>query len=273
MPVCRSGRGVYFYIINQANMNQYPQYPDSEQRHRFRHRHHRDRQFPRAGFGLVILLVGALLLLHKLNFFPYLSIHDTWPVILIIIGLAIGVRRRFTNNAWWILILIGVLKLIPEFEIMGQSSAALAIPAALIVGGLILILRPGKKKDIRSYSMETVTNTEHTLNVDVTFGGRKEIVTSKDFRGGSVTATFAGVEINLMQADSIIQPMVMDMKVICGGIDLVVPSHWEVQNEIEPTFGSVEDHRVLRTPSETENKKVLILRGSCSFGSVEIKSY
>lgn len=254
-------------------MNQYPQYPGSEQRMRVRHRHRHDRQFPKAGFGLVILLVGAALLLHKLDILPYFSVHYTWPVILIIIGLFLGVRRRFTNNAWWILILIGVVKLIPEFEIMGQSSAALVLPAALIVGGIILILKPGKKKNNMSYSMETVTSTEQTLNVDVTFGGRKEIITSKEFRGGSITATFAGAEINLMQADSVIQPMVLDMKVICGGIDLVVPSHWEIQNEIEPTFGSVEDHRVLRTPSETENKKVLILKGSCSFGSVEIKSY
>ena len=57
-------------------------------------------------------------------------------------------------------------------------------------------------------------------------------------------------------------------------MELIVPSHWEIQNEIETTLGNVEDHRAIRTgTSSTEERKVLILRGSCSFGSVEIKSY
>jgi hypothetical protein len=68
--------------------------------------------------------------------------------------------------------------------------------------------------------------------------------------------------------------MILNVKVSFGGVELVVPSHWELQNEIETTFGSVEDHRSIRTPqSSGEEKKVLILRGNCSFGSVEIKSY
>ena len=111
------------------------------------------------------------------------------------------------------------------------------------------------------------------LNIDVTFGGRKEIVTSKDFKGGTISATFAGAEVNLMQADSTTQPMTLDVRVAFGGVELIVPSHWEIQNNITPAFGSVEDQRIIRTPNSGEEKKVLALRGSCSFGSIEIKSY
>jgi hypothetical protein len=79
----------------------------------------------------------------------------------------------------------------------------------------------------------------------------------------------------MIQADATEQPMVLNLKVSFGGVELIVPSHWELQNEIEPTFGSVEDHRAIRTSSSTisEVKKVLILKGNCSFGSIEIKSY
>lgn len=258
-------------------MNQQPEYQDFQNRIPGRNRRydrfrHRNSNRNHAGFGLVILIVGAAILLSKLNIFPYLSFHDLWPVILIIIGISIGVRKRFTNNAWWILILIGGLNLIPQFEIMGHSSRSLAVPVALIIGGLILIMRPRKKNNYMQ-QVETITTDSQDVNVDVTFGGRKEIITSKEFRGGSICATFAGAELNLMQADSSVQPMVLHLQVTFAGVELVVPSHWELQNEIEPTFGSVEDHRMMRTASETENRKVLILKGSCSFGSVEIKSY
>ena len=122
--------------------------------------------------------------------------------------------------------------------------------------------------------MPVITSTESALNIDVTFGGRKEIVTSKEFRGGNVSTTFGGTEINLIQADSTTQPMVLNISVTFGGIELIVPSHWELQNEIEPTFGSVEDHRAIRTSTiTTEDKKILILKGSCNFASIEIKSY
>lgn len=244
--------------------------------YRERQRRFRDcdnRRFPgHKGFGFVILVVGAVILLSKLNIFPYFTIHDIWPVILVAVGLFIGIRRRFTNNAWWILMLIGGMHLIPHFEIMGRDSSELAVPAALVIGGLVLLLKP-KRKRYQMEQMQTITNDEQSVNIDVTFGGRKEIITSKEFRGGRVNVTFAGAELNLMQADATIQPMVLDMKVSFGGVELIVPSHWELQNEIEPTFGSVEDHRMMRTSTDAENKKILILRGNCSFGSVEIKSY
>ncbi len=121
--------------------------------------------------------------------------------------------------------------------------------------------------------MVTNINTESSLNVDVTFGGKKEVITSKDFKGGIVTVTFAGCEVNLVQADFTEPSVILDCRVSFGGVELILPSHWEVQNEVSPSFGSVEDARTIQTPASGENKKLLILRGSCSFGSIEIKSY
>jgi Predicted membrane protein (DUF2154). len=197
--------------------------------------------------------------------------------VLIAIGLLIGFKNRFRKNAWWILILIGGAHAIPEFPVMNTTSSALLIPAALIIGGLVLIFRTRNGKNCET-DMQVVTTTDSSLNVDVTFGGRKEIVTSKDFRGGDVSVTFAGAEINMLQADSPTQPMLLNVKVSFGALELVVPSNWDLKNEIDPTFGGVEDHRLVRTGNTgpgnpNEERRTLILRGSCSFGNIEIKSY
>lgn len=235
--------------------------------------YNRDRRGGRVFGGMILLLLGVFLMLKKLNLIPYFSIHNTWPFIIIAIGLFIGVRKRFHNHAWWILILIGVAHLIPPFTIMGVSAGSLMVPLAFIIGGLLIVFRSRKKNDCIKET-EIVTNTESYLNIDVTFGGRKEIVTSKDFRGGNISTTFGGTEVNMIQADTTTSPMILNLSVSFSGVELVVPSHWELQNEIEPTFGSVEDHRTMLTSTiNTEPKKVLILKGSCSFGSIEIKSY
>ena len=116
-------------------------------------------------------------------------------------------------------------------------------------------------------------NYDDYLDTIAVFGGVKKSIISKDFKGGVVSATFAGCEINLTQADFSEPSVVMDFRVSFGGIELIVPANWEVQNEISPSFGSVEDERTIQVSTGAEPKKILILRGHCSFGSIEIKSY
>jgi hypothetical protein len=234
--------------------------------------YHNHRRGNKIFVGLIIVLVGILMLFRKLGYF-FIDFHTFWPLILIAIGLIIGFKTGFRRHAWWILILVGIAYSIPEFEVAnGVWSSNLMVPLGLIIGGLMIALRPGKKNHWKD-RMQVITNTEGAVNIDITFAGRKEIVTSKEFRGGNISTTFGGCELNLSQADSSVQPMVLNFKVSFGGVELIVPSHWEIVNEIETSVGSVEDHRTIRMPAAGEEKKTLILKGSCSFGSIEIKSY
>ena len=225
--------------------------------------------------GLIIVAIGSLLFLHTLDIIPSLRyvIHIGWPGILILIGLLLGLKNKFRNNGWWILMLIGTANLIPVFYIGDVSSKKLFFPVMLIVLGLLIVFRRKKNCAADFKRTEMITNGESYLNIDVTMGGRKEIVTSKEFRGGKISTTFGGTEVNLMQADGTVQPMILDISVSFGSVELIVPSHWEVINEIRPSMGSVEDHRMARLPDNVADKKTLYLRGSCSFGSVELKSY
>jgi len=222
-------------------------------------------------FGIAIAATGILILLHLTGYIP-LNIKTGWPLILVVIGLLIGIKNRFRKNAWWILVLIGGAHMIPRFEINGTPSTRLIWPVIMIIAGLfIAFTKPRRCRNNRDF--DVFTNNDNNLNIDVTFGGRKEIITSKEFNGGTIQASFSGCEINLMQADNPGHPMLLNMKVAFGGIELIVPSHWEIKNEITPFAGSVEDHRTIRSASGAEEKRTLILKGSVSFGSVEIKSY
>ncbi len=225
-------------------------------------------------FGFIILIIGVLLLAHHLGW-HYFHYYVIWPAILIALGIFIGVKNRFRNNAPFILIAIGAFNLIPRFQIFGVSTAEIAIPLLFIFGGLLFIVRPRRKYCAPGMGRQRIvssTNSEDVLNIDVTFGGRKAVVTSKQFKGGNIAVAFAGAEINLMQADST-EPMILDLKVSFGGVEIIVPSHWDVQIDMQPTFGNVEDHRNVRMANAGEQKRQLILRGTCSFGNVELKSY
>lgn len=227
--------------------------------------------------GFTLLAIGSVILLRKLDLF-YFDWHSMWPFILIFIGGVIGLKSRFRNNAWWILAVIGIAHLIPVFTIWGVTSKALLIPLGMIALGLIIIFKPSRKKKLWNERCEsnikTVTNNDSVLNIDVTFGGHKEIITSKDFKGGNISTTFGGTEINLMNADSTEKTINLNVKVAFGGVEIVVPSHWQIKNEISSTAGSVEDNRNMHTHAGNDDEKItLVLSGSCNFGSIEIKSY
>lgn len=225
-------------------------------------------------FGIIAALAGLLLLLH--NLFPQFGhlFQVSWPVILIIIGLAIGIRNKFRHNAWWILILIGGVHLVQPYLFSDIATRKIIWPSVLIVLGLVMVFRNKNSDRICGQrGLDTNTTDADTLNIDVTFGGRKEIVTSKNFKGGTIKASFGGVELNLVSADGGSEPMVLDLRVNFGGVELLVPPHWDIQNEINPTMGSVEDQRRAYPSGMNDEKHLLILRGTCTFGSVEIKSY
>ena len=111
------------------------------------------------------------------------------------------------------------------------------------------------------------------MDIDVTFGGRKELVTSQAFRGGKINAMFSGVELNLLQAvGEADQAIVIQISASFSGVSLLIPGHWKVINDMTASIGSVEDQRRMRSPEESSFGQTLVLRGSITCGSVEIKS-
>jgi hypothetical protein len=235
--------------------------------------------------GLILAGVGLFLLLRMFGLLPslFFPFHFGWPFILVVIGLIIGIKNNFRKNAWWILILIGGTHLlVPYFPYIGDVPTRRVLwPLLLVVAGIVIILRRNddhhhrhpEHRLMHNQNQELLTNDADTINVDATFAGRKEVITSRAFKGGVIRATFSGIEVNMAAAEAGTKPMILEAFVSFAGVEIIVPSHWEVQNEIQPTLGSVEDHRMIRLTDSLAERPLLILRGSCSFGSVEIKSY
>lgn len=233
--------------------------------------------------GVLLAGAGVLFLLRQFGIIHFS--FQIWPLFLIAGGLMSGIKNGFRRPGAYIMIAIGAAYLVPEFTVFGQSSSNLVWPLALIGFGLFIAFRPKKNcvpfsvKDpgfAKKWGSDPDTENVSTagfVNIEAIFGGRKEIITSKQFRGANATAICGGAEINLMQADSEVQPMIIDVRAIFGGIEVIVPSHWEVVNEVDVLFGGIEDKRVLRTSSESAAVKTLLLRGTVTFAGMEIKSY
>lgn len=233
-------------------------------------------------FGILLAGAGVLFLLKQFKVIDLNFNHMSF--FFIIAGIILGVQKGFSRPLPIILIIIGVAKVIPSFTLFGAQSNELFWPFLLVVGGIFIAIKPKKKQHhfVTGKSSFTEksnpldfenTTDENFVNIEAFFGGRKEIITSKQFSGCNATAVCGGVEINLMQADNIAQPMIIDLRVVFGGVEIIVPSHWEIINEVDVIFGGIEDKRNLRTASDVGETKKLLLRGSVTFGGLELKSY
>ena len=118
------------------------------------------------------------------------------------------------------------------------------------------------------------TSGDDHLDSTVIFGGVKKNIISKNFRGGEAVTVFGGTEINLTQAD-VSGPIVLDLTQVFGGTKLIVPPHWKIQSQdLVCILGGVEDKRpIMSDPSSVSDSKVLVLKGTCILGWIDIKSF
>ncbi|HET9057104.1 MAG TPA: hypothetical protein VFN30_09695 [Chitinophagaceae bacterium] len=243
----------------------------------------------------VFLVIGGIAYLFKDSFlFP--NWLFTWPMILIAIGLITGFKHQFSNNAWWILILIGSYFLADDI-FPDLFDRHYFWPIIIIVIGLIMIFKPKRRwynwddqdnmgtqaggdtstgitSDTAPASTQQQSrkqaSAEDFLNTVSILGGTKKSIFSKNFKGGKVTCIMGGSEINLLQAD-FTGTAVIELTVLFGGCGLIIPSNWQLHIETAPILGGVDDKRT--QPMTVSSDKVLVLKGTVLAGGVEIKSY
>jgi predicted membrane protein len=243
--------------------------------------------------GLLLLAAGGLLLARQIGAnIPDWMFH--WHMILIAIGLLISFKSGFRNAGGLIMIVVGVAFLLNDI-IPNAHMQDFIWPGILIIVGIVFIVRPRPHKPYKdwhkwdksdknwgnygehiknqitsAYENESEPDAEY-VEINAVFGGVNKLILSKNFKGGEINSFMGGAEINLLQAD-IKQPVYLEINNVFGGTKLLVPGNWDVKNEITAVFGGVDDKRNASISSPDPNK-VIILKGACVFGGIEIRNF
>ena len=114
----------------------------------------------------------------------------------------------------------------------------------------------------------TANDSTSTISGMAILGGVSRGSSSRDFRGGDLTAILGGCEIDLRRA-AINGEAVIDIFAMWGGIELKVPEDWAVESRVTPLLGGVEDKT---RPPQGASAHRLLLRGFAIMGGVEIKN-
>lgn len=226
--------------------------------------------------GIILIAFGTLFLLDRTG----VDIPNwlySWKMILIAVGIVSIYKHQYKEVFGYVMIFVGSVFLINDFK-PDTIDSSLILPVVVIVIGAAMILKAMgilKKKPhhLEGTLISSAENSpEDFLDLTTFFGGTTKIITSKNFKGANVTSVFGGTELNFTKAD-IQHPVEIKSTTAFGGLVLIVPSNWQVQSEMVTIFGGVDDKRPIMDSTGKDNDKILILKGNCTFGGVEIQSY
>ena len=93
--------------------------------------------------GFALLFIGLAFLTKHIGFFLFPHFLFSWPVIMIIIGLAIGAKHDFKKSNWIFITGIGVLFLLPN--IIPSLGIAALWPLVLVAVGVNMLTRHDQK--------------------------------------------------------------------------------------------------------------------------------
>ena len=248
---------------------------------------------PKFIIGACLILMGVVLALEQLGVSQAYHVLRFWPAALIVLGLAM-LQRTEKHSALRALILIGVgtWLLLNTLGLVSLDLWEFIVPLLLVFFGARIMMRnqgsgSGASRDLPGMGSPsgTAPTGQNPGGFDSTPAGSNEPVHASQFamlgscrrrwgksifRGAETTAFMGGCELDLRDAlMGVGELAVVDVFVIMGGVNIRVPPHWTVSQEIVPLMGGVHDktHSVPSNPAQH-----LLVRGTVVMGSVEISN-
>jgi hypothetical protein len=213
--------------------------------------------------GVGLLVVGILFLLDLADYVNAGSVIRTWwPLAVIAFGLMalIGPSRSLIGGA--IVTGVGVILLVASLGLLPVTAGELILPLILIaVGGGLLLVRSG---------VTAGGDSRDRVNGFTMFGGQTTVARSESFTGGSVTALFGGIDLDLRSATLSPDGAGIETFAAFGGINVIVPRGWRVTVTGMPLFAAFED-KVDRSVAPEQDASHLVVSGIALFGGVEVK--
>ena len=234
--------------------------------------------------GGLIVLIGLLILLDNMGIIRFHDVWRYWPVLLIVLGVSKILESHAPAGYVWggVITLAGALLLLDNLDIV-VFDFNLIWPLLLIAFGLSMLLRSMERKRY----LESATSAPGTAPGSATgsgpiegstcdayavFGGSKRRISTQDFRGGDAVAVFGGVEFDLRGAGMTVDQAVIDVNVVCGGLEVRVPDNWTIINRAVTIFGGVEDKTMQSKAEPNAKSPHLVITGSVVFGGISLRN-
>lgn len=216
----------------------------------------------RAVLGVAFIALGTLLLLERAGVVDAGPVLAAWWPLLLLVGAGLQLAARPPRPVGaTVLGVLGLVLLAVTTDAVPGSVLALVWPLGILTLGVWLLWR-------RGVPLAAGGTVDDRLDVTALFSGRRIVSTSRDFRGGEVTAVFGGVEIDLSGA-RLVDTAHLELVAVFGGIELTVPHGWRVTLDGPAILGGNENGAPAVTDPDAPTLRV---HGTAVLGGIEIRA-
>ena len=241
-------------------------------------------RFWRSFWGIFFLAAAALVVVNQMGILTYkLGFWAIIGTIIFALSLIDGlINRRITESVFSVAFLLMIFA--QPLHITKLVPWTILLAAVLISIGLGIIFRnrfhtvvyANKKiKDFRnkreSISDHIFTDTVSNENgahvvIDQTMSDTSRYIHSKELETIDVRGKMGDINIYLDDAKAAGDTVVMNLDVTMTDLNVYVPSSWQVESNLGPTFGSLEIEGTSNGGGPT-----LIIQGRASMSDVDVK--
>ena len=212
--------------------------------------------------GIVLVTLGVLFLLDQAGSIDAGDlIGDWWPLVIVVVGLVQLAERPRSPVGPLIVMAFGGILLLTQLDVVSPEVWNYAWPILLVIVGLVILLRlPGRNAPAGV--------GEDVVRASALFGSNEVVVTSQRLQGGSASAFFGGVVLDLRQAALDPGGATIAASAIFGAVEVFVPRGWRVEVTGTPIFGGLSGKMDPALPGEGPT---LTVDATVIFGGVEVK--
>ncbi|MFC7177112.1 LiaF transmembrane domain-containing protein [Halosegnis marinus] len=214
--------------------------------------------------GAAVALVGLVLLADTTGTYDTGRLLRYAPVLFVLAGAYALVASRFRNFFGPVLLIV-------------VASAAQAVTLGYATVGEVLALWPlllvafGASLAVGTYRgrARTPGTDAAFVNALAVFGATERRPVGTAFRGADLVAAFGGVTLDLRDVERPTDgPVRVSATAVFGAAEVIVPRGWNVELDVLPVLGGVEDSR-RRDPTDHDEVD-LVVDGFVAFGGVEL---
>ncbi len=213
-------------------------------------------------WGIVIVAIGIILGLNAVGITDIDIFFDGWWTLFIIIPCGISVFTSKNKVGNIIGVTVGVILLLNCLEIIDFEIVwKVVVPVLIIAFGIKLIFNNAfTKKEFPKIKIGTKSST-------AIFSGKEIKYDDEIFNGATYTAVFGGIESDLRGA-AIQNNAVINVTVIFGGVDILLPENVNVKTSSTSFFGGIdsEDHL-----NNGDNAITVYVNATSIFGGIDVK--
>ena len=244
------------------------------------------------GFALLLIAIGAVLLLSKLQIIPaaYNDVLFKWPMLLLVLGIIAFVKKHITTGlVLWIVggfFIIPIIGAVPNSFIGAVPANFTSVywPVLLILGGVLFVFHrlfgtsccSHKQKANFHTEFKTFSQTSSSsagnpdyMEKNCAFGSIEHIVLEPEFKGGKINNAFGETIIDLRKTTLKEGETLLDIQCMFGAVVIYVPEQWQVKIKTNAMFGAFEDKRISKG---VDSASTLVILGSVMFGGAELKN-